>query len=129
MIWGAGEAETLMVKLQSDVLPEFEAGRVHRLLGFNKPDHTKQSNVDIDKALDFWSHFENATMPLVSPSVAHVHGVTVHWDLIFCVWCHWFSFSVLFLFRLSGMDGGVHAGIGRQLSPDGTHRCSLVRRC
>jgi Glycosyl hydrolase catalytic core len=40
MIWGsAGGVERVNRKLEMDILPEFKANRVHRLLPFNEPDN------------------------------------------------------------------------------------------
>lgn len=76
MIWGsAGGSERVNRKLEQDILPEFKANRVHRLLPFNEPDNPDQSNLAVDTVVnDYWPLLEKVNMPLASPSVAHATG-------------------------------------------------------
>lgn len=44
------------------------------LFGFNEPDHTDQSNLTVQAALDAWPTLEGVAAELVSPSCAQPHG-------------------------------------------------------
>lgn len=44
------------------------------LLGFNEPDHTDQSNIDVTNAVTFWPRLQAMDMPLVAPCPANLTG-------------------------------------------------------
>jgi len=71
MIWGAyGDATNLAQRI-AVVRADFDAGLTRRLLGFNEPDYSSQSNIPVERAISLWKQFEDSGMPLVSPSPAH----------------------------------------------------------
>ena len=65
MIWGASGAT-------SEVIAEIEANlwktSSTRLLGFNEPDHSSQSNMSVDRALELWPILETTKLKLGSPA-------------------------------------------------------------
>jgi hypothetical protein len=75
MVWGGGgNPDKLQQKLTRKLLPHIESGKVKRLLGFNEPDKTEQSNMTTTEALDMWPTLESTGLPLVSPSCAQPDG-------------------------------------------------------
>lgn len=73
MIWGGNNAAYVQQSL-TDVESQIASGKSHRLLGFNEPDQTAQSNMLVPVALERWSLLESANIPLVSPSCAQPAG-------------------------------------------------------
>jgi hypothetical protein len=71
MVWGRQDVKK---RIDEDVLPEFKAKRVHRLLAFNEPDHKQQADLTVNNVVDYWPVFEGPNIPLASPSVAHPLG-------------------------------------------------------
>ena len=63
-----------LAQIQDHILPEVESGRVKRLLAFNEPDATNQSNMNVSTALDAWPLLESLGVPLTSPSCVHADG-------------------------------------------------------
>jgi Glycosyl hydrolase catalytic core len=71
MVWGKCDIKKA---IEENVIPEFRANRVHRLLAFNEPDHKGQADISVNNVVDDWPLFENVNIPLASPSVAHPLG-------------------------------------------------------
>jgi Glycosyl hydrolase catalytic core len=72
MLWGwGGNAEKLAATIANDILPQVQAGRVKRLLGFNEPDFAQQANMTVEAALAAWPLLEETNLPLISPSCGH----------------------------------------------------------
>jgi Glycosyl hydrolase catalytic core len=76
MLWGrfrtnvdTGRADIDVIL--NDILPQVQAGRVKRLLGFNEPDLAQQANMTVESALASWPLLEEINLPLISPSCAH----------------------------------------------------------
>jgi len=74
MIWGAWNAAVLNTTIETVIKPAFEAGLTQRLLGFNEPDSSTQSNMPVSKAIKFWPLLQIPGMPLASPAVATIQG-------------------------------------------------------
>jgi hypothetical protein len=75
MLWGAWGKETgLINKIETDIFPEIEAGRVHRVLGFNEPDVAAQSNLAVEDVVEYWQVLEDIGAPIASPSVGQGLG-------------------------------------------------------
>lgn len=68
MVWGAGK--TLTDRLAS-IHSQIDEGSASKLLGFNEPDKKEQSNMSVDKAIEFWPQLEALNVPLCSPSCAN----------------------------------------------------------
>lgn len=75
MLWGGNNRERMIQKIQDYILPEIESSTVKRLLAFNEPDSTNQSNMNVSTALDSWPILESLGIPLISPSCVHADGV------------------------------------------------------
>jgi len=74
-IWGGAKDEAAMWKrLEEKVLPQVEAGHCKRVLAFNEPDMVKQSNMTVEKCLEFWPQLEKLGVPICSPSCANPLG-------------------------------------------------------
>jgi Glycosyl hydrolase catalytic core len=79
MIWGR---YAVLEQLVGDIIPEFEAKRIHRFLTFNEPDNSKQSNIAVKSVIDdYWPVLENAKIPMSSPAAIHPLG---NWSREFC---------------------------------------------
>ncbi len=68
MQWGGGQANVNNLidrysDWQNNVKPQF-------LLGFNEPDHTDQSNLTVERAVELWPQLVAADVPLISPANA-----------------------------------------------------------
>ncbi len=74
MIWGAWSTTGVQNIINTTIRPAFEAGLVKRLLGFNEPDSTSQSNIPVALAVQCWPYLEMTGMPLASPAVAQIEG-------------------------------------------------------
>lgn len=74
MIWGAWGEAGLRRRLEKDILPQYKLGKVRRLLAFNEPDMEFQSNLSVDKVVEYWPVLQDARIPLATPSVAHALG-------------------------------------------------------
>lgn len=72
MVWGyyGKKTESLFPMLKK----EYEAGKIHYLLGYNEPDHKDQSNMSVEKALKTWHLFEETGIPLGGPAAANPLG-------------------------------------------------------
>jgi Glycosyl hydrolase catalytic core len=72
MIWGAWSSNGLASTLDQIA----NDTRVQRVLGFNEPDQTKQSNMNASVALRYWEQIESALphVPLISPACAAPDG-------------------------------------------------------
>ena len=66
MIWGyyPNSFQDRLDEIQAQI----DAGTAFRVLGFNEPDSTKQSNVAVADAIAAWPGFEGLGIPIVSPS-------------------------------------------------------------
>lgn len=73
MIWGGKNLNRTQDRIDA-LLPSVESGSFRRLLGFNEPDMEDQANMTVEQASLAWPILEQAGLPLVSPSVAHVEG-------------------------------------------------------
>jgi Glycosyl hydrolase catalytic core len=71
MVWGKWG---LKKAIEENIVPEFKASRVHRLLAFNEPDHKAQADLTVNNVVDYWPLLEGPNIPLASPSVAHPLG-------------------------------------------------------
>jgi Glycosyl hydrolase catalytic core len=79
MIWGPW---SVLEQLESDIIPEFNAKRIHRFLTFNEPDNVKQSNVVVERVVDtYWPMLESAKIPMSSPGAMRTFG---NWSRQFC---------------------------------------------
>lgn len=65
MVWGWNPPKT------PAVLAGLRARHPSILLGFNEPDHSDQSNIPVEVALDAWPLFEGIASELVSPAPAN----------------------------------------------------------
>ena len=75
MVWGAWDKQKLKNYLATAVVPEIQAGRAKRLLGFNEPDKKKQANMTYKQALKYWPLLESMNVPLASPGCANTEGI------------------------------------------------------
>ncbi|MFR9644822.1 MAG: glycosyl hydrolase [Rikenellaceae bacterium] len=65
MFWsGASTAEAV----SNAVAADFASGRTKRLMGFNEPDSSDQSNIAVATAIERWPYLEAMNVPLCSPS-------------------------------------------------------------
>lgn len=75
MLWGAtGGAERLRQRISRHILPDFQQGRVKRLIPFQSPDKANQSNLDVDAVADYWNTLASFGIPLTSPTTANFMG-------------------------------------------------------
>lgn len=59
--WGAGDASEKLLSLC----------HVSHLLGYNEPDHTEQSNVSVEKAIEEWPQLQRTGLRLGSPATTN----------------------------------------------------------
>lgn len=65
MVWGAAAATSATIaEIQSKL---WKTGST-RLLGFNEPDHPRQANMSVDRALQLWPILERTSLKLGSPA-------------------------------------------------------------
>ena len=74
MIWGAWNEDKLNQAIQTDIVPYVASGKVKRVLGFNEPDNSNQSDMLVENAIAFWPALESIGLPLASPSAARIQG-------------------------------------------------------
>jgi hypothetical protein len=70
MAWGVWDLDDFQATLRFEVAPYINQGLVKRILGYNEPDRSLQSNLDVDHALSAWPSLESYGLPLISPSAA-----------------------------------------------------------
>lgn len=75
MAWHARSAKGLKRSLRQHVVPQIEAGRVKRMLGFNEPDKKDQANMPYEQAIKYWPILESLNVPLCSPACANTEGI------------------------------------------------------
>ena len=75
MAWGAWKAENLKRDLAKHVIPQIQAGRIKRFLGFNEPDKREQANMPYMEAIRYWPVLESLNIPLCSPACANPEGI------------------------------------------------------
>ena len=71
MVWGGKDAATVKERIETNVLPHIQSGKVKRILGFNEPDSSSQSNVPVERALEIWPELVSTGVSVISPSCAH----------------------------------------------------------
>lgn len=72
MAWGGFDPDTFL----SNVLPDVNAGKFKRFLGFNEPDGAKQANMTVEKAIQLWPTLQRLGIPLGSPAVVDAENGT-----------------------------------------------------
>ena len=68
MVWGGQDADTVKQRIDTYVVPHLQSGKVKRILGFNEPDSSSQSNMTVDQALEIWPSLEYTNVSVISPS-------------------------------------------------------------
>jgi Glycosyl hydrolase catalytic core len=70
MLWGGHRNSTTLQTFvdASNLQSNIASGRVSHVLGFNEPDHPKQANYTVEKAIEQWQVLHKLNVPLVSPS-------------------------------------------------------------
>lgn len=77
MIWGGAKTlKEMQTRIDTHIVPAIQAGSCKRLLCFNEPDKKEQSNMTVDRVLEFWPILEALNIPLCSPSCANPLGCT-----------------------------------------------------
>ena len=71
MFWGMNSATDEEVASINQLV---EDGLIEAVLGFNEPDHEKQANMSVDKALALWPKLEQVNAPLGSPAAVNPLG-------------------------------------------------------
>ena len=66
MVWGKG-AELTAAGITKEVATAVSSGYAY-VLGFNEPDNSSQSNIDVDTALSLWPSFNNPSILIGSPA-------------------------------------------------------------
>lgn len=74
MVWGGKNVPTLKENLQTKLQPQIDNGKAKRLLGFNEPDSSSQSDMTVAQALTAWPELEATGLPLISPSAVQPIG-------------------------------------------------------
>ena len=71
--WGLKNPERLRKKLEEEVVPFIQSGKVHRLLLFNEPDNVKLANLSVEEALNVWYLFEGiqGLSQIIGPSCTY----------------------------------------------------------
>lgn len=64
MVWGSNDIENVAEYLKE----QRKLGKIDSLLGFNEPDHKKQSNITVEKALELWPILMKIDARLGSPA-------------------------------------------------------------
>lgn len=72
MSWGGFDPDTFL----SNVLPDVNAGKFKRFLGFNEPDGAEQANMTVEKAIQLWPTLQRLGIPLGSPAVVDAENGT-----------------------------------------------------
>ena len=75
MVWGGHNADTVKQRIDTNVVPYIKSGKVKRILGFNEPDASSQSNMTVEKALEIWPTLANTNVSVISPSCAQPASV------------------------------------------------------
>jgi tetratricopeptide (TPR) repeat protein len=75
MAWGAWKTEDLQSSLAKQVVPQIQAGKVKRFLGFNEPDKREQANMPYMEAIKYWPVLESLKVSLCSPACANPEGI------------------------------------------------------
>ena len=66
MVWGKG-AELTAAGITKEVATAVSSGYAY-VLGFNEPDNSSQSNIDVDTAISLWPSFNNPSILIGSPA-------------------------------------------------------------
>lgn len=76
MVWGHSGAELTASGITSEVATAVSSGYAY-ILGFNEPDNSSQSNIDVDTAISLWPSFNNPAILVGSPATqANTSGMT-----------------------------------------------------
>lgn len=93
MIWGSSSCtDTNIAKLSQDI-PAMD----NCLLGFNEPDHPKQSNMSVDEAIGLWPKLMSTNRRLGSPVMAGDCTVSGCWLEVFMKKCKSLNYRVDFI--------------------------------
>jgi hypothetical protein len=74
MIWGRGGVKWLKQGGVDSLIERRKSGEISELLGFNEPDHPRQSHMTVEEAIDDWPWLMKTGLRLGSPAVAGNRG-------------------------------------------------------
>ncbi len=77
MLWSGG-SDDKRPEVLAELKAQYEAGRIHSLMGFNEPDQQKQSNMTVERVVELWPELESVGAPLVSPGCVHPDREWMH---------------------------------------------------
>jgi hypothetical protein len=76
-VWGSAKSmEEMRQRLEKHIVPLIKSGKCKRVLAFNEPDKAEQSNMTVEKCIEFWPLLQELGVPLCSPSCANPLGCT-----------------------------------------------------